>query len=49
MKIRLGIIAIVLFGMSLVSCSKSDLAEENTLLELATEGDEGKPEDKPEN
>jgi len=38
MKIRLGIIAIVLFGMNLVSCSKSDLTEENSLIELATEG-----------
>ncbi len=49
MKIRLGIIAIVLFGMNLVSCSKSDLAEENGLIELATEGEKEKPDDKPEN
>jgi len=44
MKIRLGIIAIVLFGMNLVSCSKSDLTEENSLIELATEGDDGEVE-----
>ncbi|MFX0556109.1 hypothetical protein ACOCEA_04895 [Maribacter sp. CXY002] len=45
MKFRLGIIAIVLFGMNLVSCSPISLAEENQLYDIqATEGDDGEVE-----
>lgn len=49
MKIRLGIIAIILIGMNLVSCSPDSLVAEDQLYEQATEGDNESDDDKPDN
>jgi hypothetical protein len=46
MKIKLGIIAILLFGSSLVSCTKTSLSEEDQFYENATDGDEGHEDDR---
>ena len=45
MKIRLGIMAILLFGMNLASCSPDSMAEEDQRYDIqATEGDDGEVE-----
>ena len=47
MKIRIVIIAIVLFGMNLTSCTKYDLADQEELYKTqATDGDEGHEDDR---
>lgn len=48
MKIRLGIIAIVLFGLNLVSCSPNSLAEEDKLYEVATDGEKEHVNEQPD-
>lgn len=48
MKIKLGIIAILLFGMNLISCSQDNLAEEDAIYETANDAEKEHVNEEPE-